>query len=82
MGRRLADIEREMEGLPVERQAEVLDFIEFLKRRQASKREVGLDSEVSAHTKRIEIETLAGALADDPIVRPPQGIFEVRESLV
>ncbi len=34
--RRLADIEREAEALPAEEQAEVLDFIAFLKKKRLS----------------------------------------------
>ncbi len=36
-------------------------------------------SEELLRRKRAELEELAGALADDPVERPPQGSFEIRE---
>lgn len=73
--RRLKDIMHEVESLPAERQAEVFDFIAFLKRKQTTQKST------ASLSKRAEIEALAGALSDDPIVRPSQGVFEVREPL-
>ncbi|MEI6790115.1 MAG: hypothetical protein WCK42_02920 [Myxococcaceae bacterium] len=78
--RHLEIIAHEAESLPIERQAEVLDFIAFLKMRQSSQ-EPSNSKNTPPRIKRAEIEALAGALADDPIVRPSQGVLEVRESL-
>jgi hypothetical protein len=37
-----------------------------------------LPADEARQQKRAELEALAGALADDPIVRPPQPALEVR----
>ena len=40
--------------------------------------ETGAQAEVARKSKQADLEALAGALADDPIIRPVQPLLEIR----
>ena len=62
-------------SLPSDKQQQVLQFVEFLefKDRPKSPEELGWQPGF--------FESTAGCLAEDPLVRYPQGEYEQRESL-